>query len=222
MARDLDNEQLEALKNWWERQGSSTVTVILVGVLGFFGYRAYQNSEAAANDAASASYQQLVAANAAYQAEGGADDQLRTTLQSLGEALKREHDGTAYAAFAALRLARLAVEAGDLRKAAEELGFALEQGLDKPLQTLVRLRLARVQIAMQQPEEALETLAAAAASRAQLASVAEARGDAYHALGDIARARDAYRQAVESLERGVEDRMLVMKLADLPPEGADT
>lgn len=222
MARDLDSEQLEALKNWWERQGSSTVTVILVGVLGFFGYRAYQNSEAAANDAASASYQQLVAAHAAYQEEGGADSQLRATLQSLGEALKREHEGTAYAAFAALRLARLAVEAGDLPGAAEALGFAMEQGLDKPLQTLVRLRLARVQIAMQAPEAALETLAGASASRAQLASVAEARGDAYHALGNLDRARDAYREAVESLARGVEDRMLVMKLADLPPAGEGT
>ena len=222
MARDLDNEQLEALKGWWERQGSSTVTVILVGVLGFFGYRAYQNSEAAANDAASASYQQLVAAHAAYQAEGGADGPLRTTLQSLGQDLKREHEGTAYAAFAALRLARLAVEAGDLPGAAEELGFALEQDLDSPMQTLALMRLARVQIAMQQPEAALETLAGAEPSRAQRASVAEARGDAHHALGDLDRARDAYREAVESLERGVEDRMLVMKLADLPADGADT
>ena len=109
---ETDEEQLEVLKNWWDENGTTLVTTLVLGLAAIFGYRAWEDNVRETGEAASSTYQNLV------QATSNLDDEnLRLTALNLGEELKNDYEGSTYASFAALHLAKIAVEQGDLAAA---------------------------------------------------------------------------------------------------------
>ena len=44
MVAETDEEQIEAIKKWFEDNGISLVLAIVLGLGGTFGYRAWENS----------------------------------------------------------------------------------------------------------------------------------------------------------------------------------
>ena len=101
--------------------------------------------------------------------------------------------------------------------AADILRELLELSGNEELKHVGRLRLARILLYQDKPQEVLDLLAQQDAA-AFNALNAELMGDAYLALGRIAEAGDAYRRALaDSSQVPTIDRALVqMKLADLP------
>lgn len=187
-----DDEQIEALKRWWDENGKSTLVAVALAVAGTVGWQQYQGWTVSQAEQASEvweSMQQLLTSTVA-----GAEDDAR----ELADLLKNDFSGSAYAQFAAMRVAALDVAAGDLDKAEGELRWALAKaGAQSELGQLIQLRLARVLAAQDDDEGALAILEAGAG--AYPAAYAIARGDIHMAAGRDQEALDAYLEARAAL-----------------------
>ncbi len=199
---ETEEERIEAIRTWWKENGRSIVFGAVLGIgllLGWRGWIAYQDNQ---GRAASTLYAQLLQDAAVH--DGG-------RVAELARRLREEYGSTPYAALAALEVAALKSEA-ELDQSAGELSWVMEHGDEAILQDLARLRLARVRIAQGRAEEALKLL-----DRdwglAYAGLVEEARGDAWRAKGDEARARQAYTKAL--LSGPADPAFLRMKLDEL-------
>ncbi len=114
-----DDEQVEALKRWWDENGKSTMAGVVLAVAGTVGWQQYQGWSAQQAEMASDAWGAI---EVAVQSD---DSGSIETINALAESLKDDFSGTVYARFAALQLAALAVEAGDLDVAESELRWAL-------------------------------------------------------------------------------------------------
>ena len=211
---ESDEEQLELIKKWWEENGTSLVTAIVLALGVTFGYRAWEDNVRETAEAASAKYENLVQA-----AAGAADENMRATAETLGAELKQDYADSTYAIFAALHLAKTAVEQGDLDKAQAELEWARSQNPALNVDTLVRMRLAQVMVAKGDPTAALSYIQNYEPASGQVSSWEEVRGDIFVALGDDANARASYQRALENLGEGQSKPILELKLADIPLQG---
>ncbi len=210
---ESDEEQLEQLKNWWDENGTSLVLTVVVALGGVFGFRAWEANVQQTGEAASAVYEDLVSAAANLEAD---EQAMQATAQTLSETLRSDYSGSTYAVFGALHMARLAVDSGDLAKARSELEWALDNAGEPRLETMIRIRLARVLVATGDATAAMALLINYEPPAGQLVSFEETRGDIYHALGDLSNARDAYQKALDAMADGETRPILELKLADIP------
>lgn len=204
-----EEEQIEAIKKWWEENGKQTIVAAVVVVGGWLGYQGYENNVKATGEAASAVYQQVLTLTAS---EEEADKGQRAVLL---DQLQNEYSSTVYAQFAALFKAKDAVEAGDLALAETELTFVVSNTSDTALQHLATVRLARVMIAQEKLDDALALLNKENLGAFE-AEYEETKGDALKAKGDSEAARTAYGKAMAAAQRiGANNPVLKMKLDDL-------
>ena len=210
---ESDEEQLEVLKNWWDENGTSLLTTVALSLMVIFGYRAWEDNTRETGEAASRTYENLVQATA-----NVSDENLKTTAITLGEELKTEHEGSTYAIFAALHLARVAAESDDLDGAQSQLEWVMDQRPEGHIETITRMRLARVLIAKGDPTAAMSKLVNHEPAESQKSRWDETRGDVFVALGDDANAREAYEMALEVLDENgrLSNPLLALKLADIP------
>ncbi len=202
-----ENEKWEWLKGWFKENIPWILAGILVGGAGVGGWRWYSSHLDEKGMEAGAMYDQI--ANAFDRNDHS------TALVKLGQ-LERQYPSSPYLDQAKLLAARVDVESGDLAQAHTELQSVMEHTKDKDLALISRLRLARVQIAQQKPDDALTTLAGAADPGAFAARFHEVRGDAYHVKGDNAAALKEYQAARVGDLTGVTDsQMLDLKITDL-------
>jgi predicted negative regulator of RcsB-dependent stress response len=207
-----EEEQLEALKRWWAEHGRSTLIAIVVALGVGFGWQGWQARRGAEAEAASMAYQGLLAALGDREGAAAAESAREQAVR-----LKSDYPDSAYAAFAALHLARLAMAGGALEDAEAELRWVLAQtGRDDDVHRVARLRLARVLAARGAGEEALQMLAADG-DNPYAAAYALARGDVLLAAGREAEARGAYREA-QALAETAAPPGLAQKIEYLNPQ----
>ncbi|MGK2913893.1 MAG: YfgM family protein [Porticoccaceae bacterium] len=217
----IDEEQLEDLKRWWRAYGNAALILILLAVGGGLGWQQWQGHRARESEAASLLYMQMMDA-----ASSGVANQLtaeqRGTIGALATTLKEQYASSAYADYARLMMAKLAVADTKPDTAAIELQSVMEHSRDKGLALIARLRLARVQLAREKYAEALALLDIEFPS-AMTSHFAEARGDIHLAQGDRPAARAAYQSALDSLgAQDAERPLLQLKLNQvLPAQAAD-
>lgn len=209
-----EEEQVEVLKKWLKENGVSMVLGITLALAGVFGYRAWDNSVRQAGEAASAIYENLVAAVMTVP-DDGLSEKMLVTGRTLADQLKNEHGDSSYASFAAMTMAKVSVDAGDLDKAAAELKWVLANGAKGSIEILARIRLARVLSALESYEEALTILEARQDLAAHHATWQEVKGDVYLSMGRNDEARQAYQLAVNSVKQQGSRPYLEMKLADM-------
>ena len=206
-----EKEQWEALKRWLRENGLAIVAGVAVAALGLGGYRWWQAHQNGADLAAGALYVQME--NAFAQGD-------RTQAFILLGDLERQYPSSPYADQAKLASAKAFVEDNELDRAADELRDVMQHSRDPVLQPIARLRLARVQIAQHHPSEAIATLNGA--NPAALApQYAEARGDAYYAMGQKTNALAQYRLArAAGTEGDTDSGLLDLKISDLAADVA--
>ena len=189
-----DEEDIEALRRWWDENGKGLVVAAVLAVFGAVGWQQYQNYAADREAAASNLYAAMLAIRTE---ESDFED-----LLELAAGLKADHSSSAYARFGAMLLASVAVEEGDLAAAEAELRWALAAGdAWSDFGQLIQLRLARVLAARGQENEALAILGQG--SRVYPVAFAQAEGDIHLAAGRNAEALRAYRVARDAaLELG--------------------
>lgn len=200
-----EEEQLERIASWWKENGTMLLVGIVVVVGGFVGWRWFQSSTQAANEAASDLY-------AAYEeAEGEA----RTV--ALAE-LAASAPGSSYHALALFEEAAALVQDADLEAAA----VLYQQVLDDPSDTLIadlaRLRQAATLQGLDRGDEALRLLDAIRSPGYRRAAL-EMKGDIHIARGERTLAHTAYTQAIEAAGEGSQTQLLTLKAANT--EGAE-
>lgn len=206
-----DREQWETFKRLVREYGPPIIAGLAIVALGWAGLRWWQARENSTDLAAGALYVQMENAFA----QGN-----RTQAFILLGDLERQYPSSPYADQARLVSARAFVEDGELGRAAAELRSVMQHSPDSILRLIARLRLARVQIAQHQASGALVTLNGTHPG-ALAPQYAEARGDAYYAMGDKAAALAQYRLAQASGAGGGSDSgLLDLKIADLSADVA--
>jgi predicted negative regulator of RcsB-dependent stress response len=186
-----EEEQVEALRRWWDENGRSTIIAIVVALSAGFGWQAWKSYDQKSMESASNIYQTMLQSMSV---ENATPIENAVTAD-LAVRLKDEHQGSSYAQFAALQLASMAVAEDNLPEAESQLRWVLSRA-DKggDIAQVTELRLARVLAASGQAEQALDVLQQAG-SVSYSASYALARGDVLLQLGRTEEARDAYTDA---------------------------
>lgn len=193
-------EQGERVKKWLQENGGAMLLGLLLAFGGLFGFRQWQAWEARQAEDASVVYQQVVDALDVENLDAAVEHH---------ETLKEEYGDSAYAALAALRMARARIQAEQPELAESLLRYAVTHGRPEPVRLVALERLARLQLALGQPDAALATLDEAQDVSGFEAIFAEVRGDALAAQGSPAAAAEAYASALEQLEAGTGNRQLL-------------
>lgn len=189
-----DEEQIEAIKNWWDENGKSTLFTIVLAVGATFGWQQWQTSKQESLEAASNQYQQLLTA---IQTEERTASQT-ATAEHLVDEIKQNWPKTAYAHFAALQAAKMSVQENDLEEAQQELQWVIDNNAPEPAITAIaRLRLARVVFAKDGAEAALAVIDNVETGPYK-ALYAEFRGDLHDELGNLDLAEQQYSLAKDA------------------------
>jgi predicted negative regulator of RcsB-dependent stress response len=208
MAFDVldEHEQGELVQKWLRENAASIAIGIALGLILIFGWQQWKAHRARHAADASAQYQALADAF---------DAKRNDDAKTLAEALRKDYPDTAYATFAAMRLADLASDKGDLKSAAETLEGAEQHAGAPALKQLAGINLAKVKLALGDADGALKLIDGL--PKGDYAALAgEVRGDILAKLhrGDDARA--AYQDALTHLDPQAPNRQFVqMKLDDL-------
>ncbi|UCV06526.1 YfgM family protein [Dechloromonas denitrificans] len=201
-----EQEQIATLKTWWKMYGnlvSGVITVFCLVVIGWQGWNWYQRSQSGQASAIYNVLEQAVAAGDAQKVKGAAGE------------LAEKFGRTTYASLGALLAAKQSFDAGDLKTAKAQLGWAAEHGKDE-IKDLARLRLAAVQLDEKAYDEALKQLEASHAPTFD-ARFLELKGDVLTAQGKKPEARAAYKAALDKGENkpGAGQQLLQQKLDSL-------
>ena len=118
-----EEEQVEALKRWWQENGKSLILTIAVSVGGVLSWNAYQDHQTNESELASVYFQQLMTSAPA----GQLGETEIAEIRYNSDLLKKEFSASTYAQFAALMIARVEVQEGNLAAATTELEWVIAQ-----------------------------------------------------------------------------------------------
>ncbi len=182
-----EQEQIAKVKYFWNDWGIYLIILAVVLVVGYIGSTAYNwHQQSQAQKAA-------VVYNTFTTALNSADNK---GMYKTADNLIADLPSTEYAGLAAMQAAKVAFAAKDYALADKYLVWAKDNASDKSLQSLAVLRLASVYIDQNKFDEARKLLL----TKHDLAFDGlfyEARGDMYVAKGDLAKARDAYKEGLQ-------------------------
>lgn len=182
-----EQEQLAALKGWWEERGNLVVAAILavaIGVGGWRGWNWYQNKQSLE---ASALYEMLTRAVQASDAK---------TMRDASGALAESYPRTLYASLGALVAARYYFDHRELKDAKAQLEWVLERSRSDDMKDLAQLRLAAVLLDEKAYDQALKQLDAPH-NDAYAAQYSALRGDVLVAKSQTKEAKAAYQLALD-------------------------
>ena len=149
MSAMTDDEQLESLKSFTKKYGSSIIIGILVALIAFFGWEYWQKKNLAESQMQTAKVQQLMDEAQA------ADDDAFAKLSETADKIVKEAPDSAQAIQTQLVMAKLAYDKQDYAAAEKALQKVENSKVDdKGLVQVVKLRLAYAQLAqknMMQP-----------------------------------------------------------------------
>lgn len=209
MATHLDleeQEQLDAVKQFWKRHGTLISGLLIAGLLAYSGWTGWNWWQQQQATQASAMFDELDKAVEA------AD--LAKVTQVFGD-LKTQYPKTTYAQQGGLLAAKVQAEKGQAEAAQAALDWVSREATEPEYQTIARLRLAGLLLDGKKYDEALKQLAAATAPGFE-ALVADRRGDVQMAQGQVDDAKASYTQAWQAMDPKIEYRRLIeAKLAAL-------
>jgi predicted negative regulator of RcsB-dependent stress response len=200
---ETEEQRIEHIKAWWKENASSLITGLLLGLALLFGAKswfAYQDRKA---EEASNVYVTMTTAFAR------GDENQVTDRAGI---LIGEYSSSPYATLAALMLAKLKLDHGELEAAHAQLQWALDKSRSTALRPLLRLRLARVMVAEGKLDEAEALLAQSPPDKAYAPLYNELKGDIHAARGAIDQARAEYEIALAGLpQESAEHRLVQLK-----------
>jgi len=207
---ETDEDQVEVIKQWWQKNGTQLLSGILVVLLAWSGWTYWQNTKLNEGLKASAMFEML---------------QIRQQQGTFGEAMREgltlmeEHPDSPYSTGIALMVAKHYFEKGELGLAIENYQWVLKHAPDASLKLVAQLRLATIYSDQQRFEEAQQLLSSideqplAASEKANLAFY---RAELAFNQGDLAAAKAGYQSVLDN-NAAVDaiQNMASIKLADL-------
>ncbi|MDN3717082.1 YfgM family protein [Vibrio breoganii] len=198
---DSEEQQVEAIKDWWKENGKAVILGAVIGLGGLFGWRYYQDSVVEGQEAASDAYGKSIQA---LQAQGlDATEQVQTFINDNAD---RE-----YAVLAALQLSQSQVAAAEYKEALAQLEWAKANTKDDAIVPVITLRVARVKAETGDIDGAIADLSAMQVAGWE-GRVAELKGDLLLRNGDSEGALTAYSEAQQAADAS---QTIQFKLDDL-------
>jgi predicted negative regulator of RcsB-dependent stress response len=198
-AYDLEEqEQLSAMKAWWDKYGNIITTVVAVIALGVLAWQGWTWHERSQNDKATAMYSEVfLAAQAGDTAK----------LQQAANQLTTEFPGHLQASLGALLAAKADIDKKDEKSARVKLTWVIEHTKEVMVKDLARLRLASLLLDEKAYDEALKQLEGGV-TQELAARFAEMRGDVLVEQNKLDAAKQAYKQALEKFSGGADANTL--------------
>lgn len=198
MADDIidAHEQSEQARQWLQKNGSSIIMGILLGLAVLLGWQRWQQSSVNHRADAMLKFDD-------FQAAVDKDD--KELAGKLVEDLRKNYGDTPHAALGALELAEMQLKAGQVPEAESSLRFAAEQDESASIKAIATLRLARLLLGRGEAQKALDAVSAMDAE-SYVAEREQVRGDALLALGRGEDARKAYDAALAVMDVAAQQR----------------
>ena len=207
---ETEEQQVDAIKQWWKENGTMLVVGAVVGLAGLWGWRYYGETVLAGQEKASTEFAQVLVKFEAQGSEQGTAD-MSTFIA--------DNKGNNYATLASLLLAKAAVEAKDYTLAKTQLTNLLADNSYQPLTPVIQLRLARVSTELGEYDQALAILDKITEKGFEV-KANQSKGVVYLKQGDLDLARRAFQAAVDA-SQGRVDPLLQLQLDDLAVAKAD-
>jgi len=196
-----EDEQVQAIKQWWKDNSVSLITGIVIGLVILGGYRYWTETKQNQAQQASVIYSEVLLLN--------------KDIAKKTEILKSDYSGTPYAALAALLLAKDNVNKKEIEKAILQLKWVVDNNNDDGIQHVAQQRLARLYLS-QDNIAAAETLIKGIKASGFSAAYSEIRGDINLMKKLPVQAKENYRIALSSLAQSDQRYAIIkMKLDDL-------
>ncbi len=199
-----EQEQIELLKNWIKQYSFVILTGVLIAVIAISGWRYWQQRQNKMLDHASSVYDEMLTMRAQ-------NDANVTLVQA--QKLFSHYPKTTYGQMAALMLARDAVIKKNYPEAEKRLNWVLDHSNTDSIRQIARLRLARVLLTENKPEETIKVLKTIDDDSFN-GLTDEVRGDAYLIMKNIDMARKSYQQALSELPNAESIRPLLQMKYD--------
>ncbi|WP_063656878.1 YfgM family protein [Candidatus Arsenophonus triatominarum] len=199
-----ENEQIDAIKRFFVNNGKALVIGLAVGVGAIIGWNYWQLHQADRLQESAQAFEQI-------------SSQLQTGSKQVlaaGEQFANETNNI-YGVLTNIELAKIAVEKSDIAGAEKALLKALAVAKLDDLKDLINVRLARVQLALNKTDQALITLTQVQ-DKGWSTIVEDIRGDVLLKKGDVAGARAAYSEGIESSGAEMMKTILKIKINSLP------
>lgn len=198
-----ENEQLDAVRHFFRENGKAIVLGLILGAGGLFGWNYWQSHKSNTAMEASIGFERIATALATGQPD--VEAQVNSFIQA---------NPNTYGVMAALLSVQQLVDAGDFTAAEKQLFAAQKSTSDANLQSLINLRLARVQLQQKQYDAALASLDKVKGN-SWLAQAQDIRGDIYMDQGKIDAARAAYSKGLELNPSQAISALLQMKISNI-------
>ena len=186
-AYKTEEEQVEDIKRWWEKNGKFVIILGIVVVASVIGFKTWNEFKLSTAANASAQYDLMMEELTAAKTD---------SVVQRGASIVKKTPELAYAVLSSLTVAKVHVDKGEYDQAATQLNWALLNAADEKLQHVARVRLAKVLAAQEKFAEAL-THANFAQQGAFSSQYSIVKGDIYYKKGEFASAKTAYQSAID-------------------------
>ncbi len=183
-----EEQQVEAIKEWWKQNGNAIIAGIVIGLMAIFGWRGYNENLIKEAQEASLLYEQMVFASRSNDAENS---------RVYADRIIADHESTLYGTYAKLMIAKLEAENGNLDEAAKQLEWVVANHKQIEIGHIASLRLARVYIDADKLDAA-EQILNTKNPGAFTAQYEELKGDMLAKQGLNDAAREAYQKAMSN------------------------
>lgn len=208
-----DNDRVELLKQWWDKNGTALIVGIIIGLALILGWQYWQKQQLKQHVAASQAYQQLLSMSVHEHPED---------FIQQAQMIVSRYPRTPYASLSSLLLAHAQVDQNNYTAAYQSNIWVVSHAKDKALKQIARVRAARLLLALGQPDEALNLLNNID-DKSFAILIDEVRGDIYVVKKDFPAARKAYLQAQQDApDSEIMSPALQLKLSSLPQAAAAT
>ncbi|WP_251357896.1 tetratricopeptide repeat protein [Kangiella sp. TOML190] len=204
MAYETEEQQVEAIKNFWKENGSAIILGAIIGFGGLFGWRYYQDQQRVQAEQASEAY-----AAAMQSIQAGQTENPQFVEQA--NQLIKDYADSSYASMAALKLAQQYVEQNKLDEAAEQLRWVADKG-NSTYKATATIRLARVLLQQEKFAEAV-TVAKSVTADAHQATSKYIQAEALLGQDKKDEAIAMFKQAKEASE-GFTSPLLALRLTE--------
>ncbi|MBG3128964.1 MULTISPECIES: YfgM family protein [Proteus] len=198
-----ENEQVDAIKQFFKNYGLTIVLAAVIGFGGVFGWKYWQSHQTNRLQESAGAFATVSEALAKPTPENIA----------LAEKFVTETNDI-YGALASLELAQIAIDANDLVSGERHLTNAVAKVKNDAFADMLNLRLARVQLALDKTDAALVSLEQVK-GKAWNGMKNYIRGDVLAKKGDNAGATTAYRSALTDENAGAIRSLVELKLNNL-------
>ena len=207
-----DRQQADIVRKWIRENGAYMFGGLVLGLGGLFGWNQWQDYRTVQAEQASELYEEIVVA---------IRNDRKTRADALILDLENDFDRSPYLDQARLMMAKFYLDRSEFDLAVSSLVQLVSDSKSVEMKHIARLRLARIRLQQQKPDEALKILEETDSGSAFSARYHDLRGDVYYALNRTDDARREFAAALRSVQQPpVIDRVYVRaKLDDL---GADS